>query len=309
MKLVSLRIPQSHQSPAIDIRPLTPADVDRVMIDPRRGIDADELMALVVQAPGMSFWQPDSGEFILLTPWRHRLELPTIHTVSAFRFESELIRAAIDATEAAGSAGLIYIDSHETRRPAFYARHGLEQIEEIVTYELDRPPSMPLDLASLAQTFIQVPIHDEGWLQAVLAVDHLAFPWLWWNSREEFQTYLQYPGVEVWAGCLGDEVTSYVGLTHYYGWGHLDRIATRPDYQGRGLGREALAFAIDRMVMRGGKRVALSTQGNNARSRRLYANHGFRATPQHDYTVFGAIFDTDRVPRAGGETNGQSGDR
>jgi hypothetical protein len=37
----------------------------------------------------------------------------------------------------------------------------------------------------------------------------------------------------------------------------------------------------------GAKRVGLSTQARNMRSRRLYEAYGFHRSPSHDYSVFG----------------------
>lgn len=293
---VSVRTSQANTAANEQIRPLTPADVNELLIDPRRGLDPDDVLSLVIQQPGLSFWHPPSGEFVLVTSWRHRRELPTIHAISAFQHESALLYAVTDAARDSGAAALIYVDSYESRRPAFYVKHAFQRIENIVTFDLSRVRNEPLHAEPIKQHFVRVPIRDEAWVQAVMQVDHDAFPWFWWNTREEFDAYLQFPGVEVWAGVLADQVVSYIGLTHYYGWGHLDRIAIRPDHQRRGLGRESLTFAIDRMVTNGGKRIALSTQGNNLRSQRLYLDYGFRPTPSHDYAVYGVVFDPERVP-------------
>jgi GNAT superfamily N-acetyltransferase len=129
-------------------------------------------------------------------------------------------------------------------------------------------------------------------------LDNIAFPWFWWNSPEEFDAYLDYPGVEIWAGIREHEVVAYVGTTHYRSWAHLDRIATRPDLQGTGIGRAALTFAVKTMVGGGSRRIALSTQGNNSRSRALYQRSGFVRTPADDYSVFVAVFNESLV-RAG----------
>ncbi|MGB3329330.1 MAG: GNAT family N-acetyltransferase, partial [Thermomicrobiales bacterium] len=103
------------------------------------------------------------------------------------------------------------------------------------------------------------------------------------------------PGVEVWIGIAEGAVVSYVGFTNYHAWGHLDRIATRPALQGRGFGREAAQFAIQTMVGQGARRIALSTQGDNVQSQRLYDRLGFHRTPTHDYRVYAIVFDRDRL--------------
>jgi len=292
---VVVRTSQANTAAHEQVRPLTSADIDDLAFDPRRGLDADDVLSLLIQQPGGSFWHPDSGEFVLVTSWRHRPDLPTIHTISAIHHETALLRAATEAARHANAAALVYVDSYEIRRPAFYVNHAFQRIEDIVTFELDWPRPEPIQQRRGVQQFIRVPIRDTAWIAAVIQVDNDAFPWFWWNTRAEFEAYLQFPGVEVWAGVLDDEVVSYVGFTDYYGWGHLDRIAIRPDHQRRGLGREALSFAIDRMVTHGGKRVALSTQGNNIKSQKLYLDYGFTSTPVHDYAVYGVVFDPGRV--------------
>lgn len=277
-----------------EIRPITSADVERLRLDRTRGLDPEDMLALVVQLPGLSFWHPPTGEFILVTPWRHRPELPAIHTLVAFKHEAALIAAATDAAWQAKAAALVYVDSYEVRRPAFYVTNGFVQIEEIRTFELAKPSPAT---SEPRQQFYPVTAHDPAWLEAVVSLDHATFPWLWRNSREEFRTYLQYPGVEIWLGVIGEEVVSYAGFTDYHGWGHLDRIATRPDMQGLGLGKETLDHAIGRMVSQGARRVALSTQGDNQRSQRLYERVGFRHTPSHDYRVYAVVLDIERLGR------------
>ena len=277
-----------------EIRPITPADVGRLRLDRTRGLDEEDLLALVVQLPGLSFWHPPTGEFVLVTPWRHRPELPGIHTLVGFRHENALIAAATDAAWQAEAAALVYVDTYEVRRPAFYVSNGFERLEEILTFELARPAALSVPGGD-RQEFMLVTAHDPVGLEAALALDHATFPWLWQNSRQEFHTYLQYPGVEVWIGVMDGEVASYVGFTNYHGWGHLDRIATRPDLQGQGLGRETAVFAIDRLVAHGARRVALSTQGDNQQSQRLYDRLGFHHTPSHDYRVYAIVFDRARL--------------
>ncbi|MGB3328158.1 MAG: hypothetical protein WBA46_04335, partial [Thermomicrobiales bacterium] len=155
-----------------------PADVSRLRLDRTRGLDADDLLALMVQLPGMSFWHPPSGEFILVTPWRHRPELPGIHTISAFRHEPALIAAAADAAWHAEAAALIYVDSYEVRRPAFYATNGFEHLQDILTLELERPSAHPVP-DGFRQEFLPVSWRDPALLESAIAVDHETFPWLW----------------------------------------------------------------------------------------------------------------------------------
>ena len=274
----------------IEPRQLWPADVSRLHLSNHPRLSSAEAASLLLESPGSSFWIPTTSEFILVTPWRHRSELVTVHTYGAFANEDMLLHAAMEFAREQGRAGFVVVDINETRRPGFYARHGLERFEEIVTYEHRRPFSLASGAIPNAVEFRRVVGFDLDLLRAVQELDNIAFPWFWWNSPEEFDAYLDYPGVEIWAGIREHEVVTYVGTTHYRSWAHLDRIATRPDLQGTGIGRAALTFAVKTMVEGGGRRVALSTQGNNSRSRGLYQRSGFVRTPADDYSVFVAVF-------------------
>jgi ribosomal protein S18 acetylase RimI-like enzyme len=286
-------------------RPLRPGDIDRLYLDGHPRIGGEEAAGLLMRSPGSSFWIPETSEFIIVTPWRHRPDLVTVHTFGAFANEDALLAAAMDHARGMGLAGFVIVDLSETRHPSFYERHGLLRYEEIVTYEHRRPDRVALDAGNRGLDFQQVTEADRDLRDAVLALDHAAFPWFWWNSGAEFDTYLDYPGVEIWAGIRDHDVVSYAGITQYRRWSHLDRIATRPGDQGTGVGRATLAFAMERMVQRGGRRIALSTQGNNMRSRRLYDRAGFVRTPFDDYSIFVAPFDEARI-FAGPGANQQS---
>ena len=272
------------------IQPLAPADIAGLNLDYHPRLQEGEAEALVVQLPGLSQWVPEAGEFALVVPWRHRAELPWVHTLWGFSHEAELLAAVVDAAREQGRAGVILMDAHESRPPSFFARNNMELLETIVTYELPDPDRFLATLHEHSQRFVQVDYRRPELLGALLEVDHAAFPWLWWNSEAEFTSYLTMPNVEIWAGVLDGQMVTYLGITHFRGWSHLDRIAVRPDVQGHGLGREALHFAVQRMVGRGARRVGLSTQGENARSRRLYESVGFQETPAHHYEVHGVLF-------------------
>ncbi len=289
MKHVRPDSPVATPSP-IEPHPLRPADVERLRLDGHPRLAPEEAVALLVERPAGSCWIPATGEFILVTPWRHRSELATVHTFGAFANEDLLLHAAMTNVRDTGGAGFVVVDINETRQPSFYVRHGLHRIEDIVTYEHRRPARLASAAMELDLEFRRVESSDPGLLRDVLDLDHEAFPWFWWNSPEEFCAYLQYPGVEVWAGIRGGEVVAYSGSTLYRRWGHLDRIATRPDLQGGGIGRATLAFTARMMTQRGCRRIALSTQGNNPRSRGLYQRTGFARTPADDYGVFVASY-------------------
>jgi ribosomal protein S18 acetylase RimI-like enzyme len=198
----------------------------------------------------------------------------------------ELLCAAVERCAAHGDDLVLTVELDSRRSPARYERAGLEMLEEVITYEMGimREPWSRGDRICL----VRVDAFDAEAIERVIDIDQASFPWLWRNSRAEFDVYLQTPGVELWLVEEDCEPVAYFGITLFPDWGHLDRVAVVPELQGRGFGLETLGLAVDTMRERGARRVGLSTQGTNWRSQRLYDRFGFRRTPDHDYRLFGA---------------------
>lgn len=279
----------------LDVRPLTPADLPSLRLGWQSRLSGEEIARLLHAYPGRSVWAPATLEFAIVGPWRHRDEIAHVVDFAAARHPEALILNVVRRCDQRAAALVLLIELDETRRPSFYARVGFELIEEVVTYELvglrpggHRPGRL---------TFVPVDPLDDEQRQLLLAIDHAAFPWLWWNSDLELQAYGLTPGVELFLGLEDGRPVSYLGLTSYPGWGHLDRIAVTPGDQGRGLGREALGFAVETLARRGARRVGLSTQADNERSRLLYERFGFRRSRTNDYRLYGRLL---RVPHEGG---------
>ena len=290
------RDPDPTTARFVEVMPLLPADVEHLRLGHHSHLRDDDVIALIVQRPGASCWVPATGEFALVTPWRHRSDLVTIHSLSAFANERVLLA---EVRRRAGDAGLdavIMVDLEETRPASFYAANHFRRVEEIVTYRHERPRLLATGAAASRLRFVQVERDDISLLHAVHELDNVAFPWLWWNSADEFAAYIRFPGVEIWAGFLDDRLVAYAGMTNYRQWSHLDRIATHPDHQGKGLGRELLHFAVRQMVRERARSVSLSTQADNARSRTLYEGMGFKRTPNDDYAIYAAVLNDRRFP-------------
>jgi ribosomal protein S18 acetylase RimI-like enzyme len=277
--------------PQLPPQPFSVSDLRRIRFDLHPRLAIEESERVLLERPGASFWLPDSEEFILVEAWRHRTEMSAIHAFGAFANEDLLMQAVLDAARQAGQAAMVVVDLHETRSPSFLKRHGFHVAEEIVTYAHSDLQSVVEAEHSPRMTFERVAIEKAELLDAVLVVDHAAFPWFWWNSREEFLQYIGLPRVEVWAGRLDGRVVAYAGMTRYFGWAHLDRIATLPMVQGQGFGREMLLQMMHEAALRGAKSLALSTQRLNQQSRHLYARTGFLPTPRDDYSIHIASFD------------------
>ncbi|MCC6315661.1 MAG: GNAT family N-acetyltransferase [Thermomicrobiales bacterium] len=266
------------------IRTLALEDLPSLRLDPFTDVRA---MAATLRAyPGRSVWNPDTLEYVLVSPWRHRPEIANVQSVSAGRHAAELILGASSRCADAGDDLLLLIDLDERRPSGFYARAGLERLEGVITYELKREQAAAH--ADYRLAYVHADPANPAHLDALLRLDHAAFPWLWWNSAEEFHAYAATPGVDLFLGLEDGNPVSYVGFTTFLGWGHLDRIAVAPAVQQRGLGRDALAFVTASLFGRRAQRIGLSTQQENLRSRRLYEGFGFRRSSIHDYTLYGA---------------------
>lgn len=286
-----MNLPSVNSSPSIEIRTLTSDDLDRIRLRRHFRLDIDEVRTILSTNRGSSFWIPGTDELILVGIWRNRHDLMAIHGLAATVNETALIEHAVDHARSRDMVALLMVDAEETRRPVFYARHGFRTIDRITTYELaaHRQNDQIKVLEDL--TFVRVMANDAVAKREVELLDNLAFPWFWWNVRAELDSYLALPEVEVWIGLQNGKVASYFGITHYRGWGHLDRIATRPELQRGGIGAASLETAIRRLRSHGATRIALSTQGQNLPAQAMYERRGFERTLAHDYTVFGYILD------------------
>ncbi|MDQ3043624.1 MAG: GNAT family N-acetyltransferase [Chloroflexota bacterium] len=238
---------------------------------------------------GRSVWMPATREFGLVGPWRHRDEIAALKELSANQNAVPIVSALKTRARELGAEVLLTLELDEKRRPAFYERVGLDPLENVITYELG---SVRAPLATnTALTFQRVSTRDDATIAELVELDHAAFPWLWWNSALEFTSYLGTPEVEVWVGRVEGHIATYIGVTTYQLWGHLDRIAVEPDMQGAGLGLASLSFAVRLLVQRGARRIGLSTQGDNIRSQLLYERYGFQRAASNDYRLYGVWFD------------------
>ncbi|MHB8646719.1 MAG: GNAT family N-acetyltransferase [Thermomicrobiales bacterium] len=282
--------------PVLRVEPLLAEDVRSLYIPWSSPFESMSLARHLRSYPTRAFWLPETGEYIVGEPWRHRDEITAVVDISARANGALLLDRLRQPASEPPQELIVMTDFAGARQPSFYTGHGLGLMQEVLCYELRAiPPEPPRGL--LAFSAVSHERLDE--LAALIAVDHASFPWLWWNSAAEFAAYGQVPGVALYIGAddRGTAV-SYVGLTHFRGWGHLDRIGVVPGYQGSGYGLESLRFAA-RMLARGGAtRLGLSTQANNTRSQHLYHRFGFQRTYQNDYNIYGAWMNPARAATA-----------
>ncbi len=269
-------------------QPLTAEIALRHRFDWSSRVDINELQRTLSVFPGRSSWIPEGDELLVIAPWRNRMEIASVAQISAVRRLDQLLDGSREASFRLGASAFVMPEWNETRNPRFYERNGFVLFEDVISFEVDSRIARPGDLHQGKP--VQLTSVDSPLLDRIIAIDHAAFPWLWRNSRLEFEHYLLTPGVEVWALQDGSgEPVSYVGITSYSGWGHLDRVAVDPTHQGTGHGERAVRFAVARLQRLGARRVGLSTQQSNLRSQRLYRRIGFQQTWQNDYRIYGTL--------------------
>lgn len=267
------------------VQTLSETNLDALRLRSQSKIEPDDVRRTLFSYPGRSVWLPETLEFAIVAPWRHRTEVANIQELAAVRHPELLVEAVVERCADARAALVVTIELEEVRRPAFYDRVGFRLLDEVVMFELDRLP--PPGHSSRRLRFVAADPFDADTRETLLAIDRAAFPWLWRNNDLEFNAYGLVSGVELFLGLLDGQPIAYAGITSYLGWGHLDRIAVVPSLQGHGFGQETLAFAIDRLARLGSQRVGLSTQRGNIRSRHLYDRFGFRRIWGNDYRLYG----------------------
>ena len=275
------------------VRPLAVEDVARLPLAWYHRHDHSEIRRLVRTFPGRSVWRPDTGEFALIGPWRHRTDIVQLVELSAQRSVAGLIEHATAAAGHLGADLMVILENDERRRPSFYRTLDFEHLEDVITMELARPPA---DLAPSGDLAFLPVAPGSPFFDAIRRIDDRAFPWLWRNGLIEFESYLRLPDVRVFIGLQSGRPVSYFGVTLYRDWGHLDRIAVDPEAQGEGIGYRTLAHATTVMARSGASSVGLSTQGHNQRSRRLYERFGFVRRPMNDYRLYGRPLTDEPMP-------------
>ncbi len=155
-----------------------------------------------------------------------------------------------------------------------------ELADHIVMLEWNTETAQALDAEAPAQ-LRPMSLRD---LPRVVEVDTAAFEPLWRNSLPALQkAYHQstYASVaEAGGGIVGYQISSGGAFG-----AHLARLAVLPENQGRGVGGALVSELTEHMRARGGSRITVNTQANNAASLALYTHLGFRLTGEK-YPVY-----------------------
>jgi ribosomal protein S18 acetylase RimI-like enzyme len=215
----------------------------------------------------------------------------------SFRFRGGVVRIA--AWQGRADIASLALRGRGTLGPASVERL-LDRVRaagyrEVVTNALAPAATLPLvDAGFDVRDRLRVLVHDLRDLppdtgrtrrarrnerDAVLVVDHAAFPDFWRldahglreAARATPSSYLRVSKAE---GPTGYALFGRAGTD-----GYLQRLAVRPDVAGHGLGAALVTDGLGWLVRRGATRAYVNTQSNNDRAFSLYERVGFRPLP------------------------------
>lgn len=237
-----------------------------------------ELSAKIKMLPG--FLAEDNvglGGFMIVEPQRPEVALLVAiglrDTWSVEPYLDLLLPEIERAAQAENLSALVYIGNAAWLIGEFRGR-GFVTREWIVAFERsgnDSPP--PVSSPATVRT-----AHSND-LEALLALDNLAFDHIWRKSVGNFNRALASADSFMVAEING-QIVGYEWCEVFRRHAHLTRLAVHPHYQGRGIGAQLLHQAITDALKKRVDRITVNTQENNHRSRALYRRFGFVDTKQ-----------------------------
>ncbi|EDL65530.1 GNAT family N-acetyltransferase [Bacillus sp. SG-1] len=90
-------------------------------------------------------------------------------------------------------------------------------------------------------------------------------------SPTSVRTYQLRDPEDVYVAMDGNQIMASVSI----GKGEVDNLMVSPQYQGRGLGRQALQFAMNKMLKSGYEEIHICYMDNNTAAENLYYSAGF----------------------------------
>jgi GNAT superfamily N-acetyltransferase len=290
-----LRLGADHSDENPHIEVLTPRLAGTLRLPWLSRFSPATLASHLEQYSGMSLWVPNTGEYTVGERWRHRDDIANILEVTARKGKQALVTEQLSRWKSQGYRLALLSDESWRDQARLYMELGFGKIETIVFFEKQLRRESPSPTGSVADlpALRYAPLEPSS-LETLLEIDRNSFPWLWWNSLHEFESYVTLPGVFVELAYLGSEPVGYASYTMYSGWAHLDRLAVPAGQQGRKYGASQLHHALERMIEMGAHSVALSTQQTNLQSHRLYRGFGFKQSPDVMH-FYGTILDPSLV--------------
>lgn len=281
---------EAGKNKPVRVEPLLPNQVGELNLNWTSHFNTPALREHLEEFPGLSLRVSGHSDYIVGDNWRRRAEIGQVTETRTRYQRTALVDGLLAEFVRRGYRLVILGHDEHTDHSEFYADAGFEELERIVYYE--KPDTQLQPLAELPPITMELYRHTPAQIKDLLAADNAAFPWLWWNSRDELDYYQAQEGVNIYVAYRnrlegGREPVGYFGFTLYDRWAHLDRLAVIPGLQGQRVGAYQLGYAIALMEQKGAKRVTLSTQLNNTRSQALYEGFGFQRVKSLEYNLVG----------------------
>lgn len=264
---------------AVAVTPLAASDVSTLRLSWESRFTPAELAQHLQAHPTLACRVPGANEYCIGGLWQERAEIGVILEVAGDRHRASLVDGLVEAFRAGSARMALLSQDEEQRALRFYRSRGWSAVQDVLVYRRPQAP-IPVVESRLSMVTLTPPR-----LRDLMALEAASFPWLWRFGAPVFQQTATQPDRRLMLGYEDDRLAGYIIIALHGNFGHLDRLAVDPAFQGSGYGAELLARALGEMAARGASTMGLSTQKENYRSQRLYERFGFQRAGA--YTMYG----------------------
>jgi len=193
---------------------------------------------------------------------------------------TELVDEAREICRRRGTYTLLFVFDHRSDSArAFLASIGAEHAFSEHRMQLDTPTARSVP-ADAALDFKEAAPEDAGAIAQILADDagmNAA------TLRSIISCNIQERLRQYYIARVGGEPIGTINVDIVDGDPYIYGFVMRPEYRGRGYGRQILAQVIERILDEGSPPVFIEVQTDNQVALALYRSFGFVVTHTHDY--------------------------
>jgi GNAT superfamily N-acetyltransferase len=209
-------------------------------------------------------------------PPEHWVDMPLIAVASdrpAAGVLRRLCEAAIDGLRKHGPTGLVCL-ANDAWLVEGLTDAGFHEIDQVLSYARSNRGPLPG-----AQVVCELCPAGSAQAETVLALNAAAFEPMWHYDDRTVLSWLLTADHAVLAEQAGQPLGfALTTLNSVSGYAQLIRVATHPNAQRRGIGRQLVIDAIRYAWEVGATGLSLNTQASNTVSRHLYEDLDFRPT-------------------------------